>query len=123
MFRILVLYNIAERLDKGIPSDLICEQEIKIIVPLVVDLLTKRGYLVDTIKADLNLWEELKKRKNEFDLVLNLAEAFGDGNSNETLIPAMLEGLGIPFTGASSHNMHFTLDKEKTKESERSVSK
>jgi len=27
----------------------------------------------------------------------------------------MLEGLNIPFTGRIAHNMHFTLDKEKTK--------
>jgi len=44
-----------------------------------------------------------------------MAEAFGGGNSNETLIPAMLEALHIPFTGASAHNMHLTLDKEKSK--------
>jgi len=48
-------------------------------------------------------------------MVLNLAEAFGGGNTNEPVVPAMLEGLGMPFTGASLSNMTFTLDKEKTK--------
>lgn len=113
--RVLVLYNLAERLEKGVPNDLVCEREITIIVPLVVELLGKKGYYVETLKADLNLWEELKKRKGDFDITLNLAEAFGGGNINETTVPAMLEGLEMPFTGASSHNMHFTLDKEKTK--------
>lgn len=113
--RILVLYNLAEKLEKGIESDLLCEQEITIIVPLVSELLRERGYYVETMKADLNLWENLKARKNDFDVVLNLAEAFGGGNSRETVVPAILEGLEIPFTGASAHNMHFTLDKEKTK--------
>lgn len=113
--RVLVLYNLAERLEKGIQSDLICEQEIAIIVPLVARLLTERGYRVDTLITDFSLWEELKRRKEDIDIVLNLAEAFGGGNTKETVIPSMLEGLNIPFTGASAHNMHFTLDKEKTK--------
>jgi len=115
MKRVIVLYNLAEKLEKGIPSDLICEQEITIIVPLVVALLTKRGYQVETLKADFNIWEELKARKGSFDIVFNLAEAFGGGNTNETVVPAMLEGLSIPFTGASLGNMSLTLDKEKTK--------
>jgi D-alanine-D-alanine ligase len=113
--RVIVLYNLAERLEKGVQSDLICEQEITIIVPLVTQLLKERGYQVNTLMSDFNLWEELKRKKNDIDIVLNLAEAFGGGNTKETVVPAMLEGLNIPFTGASAHNMHFTLDKEKTK--------
>lgn len=113
--RVLVLYNLAERLEKGISSDLICEQEITIIVPLVVQLLRERGYHAESMVANFNLWENLKARKADFDVVLNLAEAFGGGNTKETVVPAILEGLSIPFTGATAHNMHFTLDKEKTK--------
>lgn len=113
--RVLVLYNLAQRLEKGISSDLVCEQEITIIIPLVVQLLNERGYKAEAMKADYDLWENLKTRRTDFDIVLNLAEAFGGGNTKETVVPAMLEGLNIPFTGASAHNMHFTLDKEKTK--------
>jgi hypothetical protein len=104
---ILILYNLAERLEKGVANDLVCEQEIRIIVPLVVKLLKKKGCYVETLKADLDLWEQLKKRKNGFDMVFNLAEAFGGGNSNEPVVPAMLEGLKLPFTGASLANMVF----------------
>lgn len=113
--RILILYNVAEHARKGIPSDLICEQEILIIVPLVADILRGKGYEVETLKASYNLWNDLGDKKDKIDIVFNLAEAFGGENANETLVPAMLETLDIPFTGASSHNMHFTLDKEKTK--------
>ena len=113
--RILVLYNVARVLKKGTETDLACEQEITTIVPLVVTLLQSRGYSVETLETTLNLWEELKERRGSLDLVLNMAEAFGGGNRDETLVPAMLEALEIPFTGASSHNMHLTLDKEKTK--------
>lgn len=113
--RILVLYNTAKQLKKGIKADLVCEQEIAIVVPLVKKLLKVKGHSVQTMETDFNLWEKLKRKKKSVDIVLNLAEAFGGGNANETLVPEMLEALEIPFTGASSHNMHLTLDKEKTK--------
>ena len=106
--KILILYNVAKQLKKGIESDLICEQEITIIVPLVKKLLKDKGHSVQAMEADFNLWENLKKKKKSVDLVLNLAEAFGGGNANETLLPEILEALEIPFTGASSHNMHLT---------------
>lgn len=111
---ILILYNIATQLKKGKPSDLECEKEIEIIVPLVRDLLVDRGYGVKTMRATYNLWENLKRRRNKIDLVLNLAEGFGGTNTNEPAVPAILEALEIPFTGSSSSNMNFTLDKEKT---------
>ena len=113
--RILVLYNIARDLKKGEEADLICEQEITIIVPLVAEALSVRGHQVETLETTFNLWEQLKARRGSMDLVLNLAEAFGGTNAHETLVPAMLEALVIPFTGATTHSMHLTLDKEKTK--------
>lgn len=113
--RILILYNIARNLKKGTVADLLCEQEIEIIVPLVNTLLTEHGHQVETLETTLNLWNELISWKGNVDLVLNMAEAFGGGNADEPLVPAILEALGIPFTGASTHNMYLTLDKEKTK--------
>ncbi len=112
---ILILYNIARDLKKGEEADLICEQEITIIVPLVAEILSVRGHRVETLETTFDLWEQLKAKKGSIDLVLNLAEAFGGTNAHETLVPAMLEALDIPFTGATAHNMHLTLDKEKTK--------
>lgn len=113
--RILILYNVARDVKKGTTADLVCEQEIVIIVPLIVAALSARGHRVSTLEATFELWENLKIYKPNIDLVFNLAEAFGGGNKDEPLIPAMLEALEIPFTGASAHNMYLTLDKEKTK--------
>jgi len=113
--RILVLYNVARDLGVGVASDIICEHEIEIIVPLVKELLLARGYEVETLETTQNLWNDLVSRLGTFDLVLNMAESFGGGNTDEPLVPAMLEALRIPFTGASSLNMQLTLDKEKSK--------
>ncbi len=112
---VLILYNKATTLETGVESDLISEQEIDIIVPLVTELLRARGYDTDTMLADLDVWEKLRLQKSTIGIVLNLAEAFGGGNTNETVVPAILEGLKIPFTGASALNMNFSQDKEKTK--------
>lgn len=111
----LILYNVAITMKKGDELDMVCEQEIRIIVPLVVKLLRAKGYEVETLEASYSLWEELKTKKGSFDLVLNLAEAFGGTNSNEVLVPTMLEALEIPFTGATAYNMSITLDKAQTK--------
>lgn len=108
-----MLYNLATVLKKGRQEDLVCEQEITIIVPLVVELLRQRGYEVITLEASLGLWNDLVRLKGHFDIVLNLAEGFGGANSQEVFIPALLEALDIPFTGASLHNFVVTHDKAK----------
>ncbi len=112
--RVLVLYNLATILKKGRQEDLACEQEITIIVPLVVELLRQRGYEVETLETDLNLWNELIRRKDQFDIVFNFAEGFGGANSQEVFVPALLEALEIRFTGASLRNFVLTRDKAKT---------
>lgn len=113
--RILILYNVAATIKKGDELDMVCEEEIQIIVPLVATLLQVKGYEVETLETNYSLWENLKAKKASFDLVLNLAEAFGGTNSNEVLVPTILEALEIPFTGATAHNMTITLDKAQTK--------
>lgn len=113
--RILLLYNRARQVRKGNERDLSCELEIEIIAPLVRDLLTEAGHSVELLETDYDLWERLKASRSCFDLVVNLAEAFGGTNSYEPLVPAMLEALQIPYTGATAHSIGITLDKVVTK--------
>lgn len=111
--KILILYNLATVLKKGSERDLACEQEINIIVPLMVEALRKYGHEVDTLLASLDLWDELTRRKGSFELLVNLAEGFGGANSNELFVPAMLEALDVPFTGAPFRTYVFAYDKWK----------
>lgn len=46
------------------------------------------------------------------DLVFNFAEGQGIGRSREARVPALLEMLGIPYTGSDPLTMAVTLDKE-----------
>jgi D-alanine-D-alanine ligase len=46
------------------------------------------------------------------DLVLNFAEGSGAGRSREARVPAVLEMLGIPYTGSDPLTLAVTLDKD-----------
>jgi D-alanine-D-alanine ligase len=113
--KILILYNVAVSLKRGVEGDLDCEQEILVIVPLAKAILELAGHTVTALECDFDIWERLKRLRGSIDLIFNLAESFGGTNSDEPLIPAMLEALNLPFIGASNRNMCFALDKEKTK--------
>lgn len=113
--RIVLLYNVARHVRKGLESDLFCEYEIEVIAPLIEEILVAAGHTVELVETEYDIWERLKASRRSFDLAFNLAEAFGGTNSYEPLIPAMLEALEIPYTGASAHNMTLTLDKAITK--------
>jgi D-alanine-D-alanine ligase len=113
--KILIVYNVATSLKKGVPQDLDCEHEIIIIVPLIKGILESAGHLVSTLECGIYLWERLKEFQNKIDIVFNLAESFGGTNADEPLVAAMLEALDFLFTGASATNMYLTLDKEKSK--------
>lgn len=52
---------------------------------------------------------------HEVDLVFNIAEGT-HGAHRESQVPAILESLGIPFTGSSSLTLALALDKAKTKQ-------
>lgn len=111
--KILVLYNHATALVKGRQEDLACEQEILVIVPIIADILRNLGHEVTTLPAGIELWNELRKKRGEVDLIFNLAEGFGGANTNELFVPSMLEVLGIPFTGPGFRTYVIAYDKWK----------
>lgn len=111
--KIVVLYNHATLVKKGRQEDLACEQEILIIAPIVADILSGLGHEATTMAASLELWNEIRQKRDEIDLVFNLAEGFGGANSNELFVPALLEALDIPFTGSDFRTYAFAYDKWK----------
>ncbi|MCQ1537015.1 methyltransferase domain-containing protein [Methanosarcina sp. KYL-1] len=58
------------------------------------------------------LLEDLKKRAGKIDLVLNLCdEGFNNDPTKELHVPALLEQLNIPYTGAGPQGLAFCYDK------------
>lgn len=78
----------------------------------VRDALSLR-HSVSLIEADTQCFE--KFTKNRPDIVFNIAEG-RFGVSREAQIPAILEMLGIPYTGSDPLTLGICLDKSRTKE-------
>jgi len=68
---------------------------------------------VTLVEADENVYDKL--RQGEFDIAFNIAEGM-NGISREAQVPAMLEFLGIPYTGSDPLTLATCLDKSRTKE-------
>jgi len=68
---------------------------------------------VTLVNADLDAFETFRRERPE--LVFNIAEGLL-GASREAQVPAMLEMLGIPYTGSDPVTLGMCLDKRRTKE-------
>lgn len=68
---------------------------------------------VTPIEANEDVFERLRSMRP--DIVFNIAEGL-NGASREAQIPAMLEMLGIPYTGSDPVTLGICLDKSRTKE-------
>ena len=68
---------------------------------------------VSLVNADLDAFSHF--RRLQPDLVFNMAEGL-HGASREAQIPAMLDMLGIPYTGSDPVTLGICLDKRRTKE-------
>jgi D-alanine-D-alanine ligase len=68
---------------------------------------------VEIVEADEDAYDKLKK--GDYDFAFNIAEGVR-GEAREAQIPAMLEMLGIPYSGSGVTTLAITLDKRRTKE-------
>ncbi len=109
--RIAVVYTITEPKVEGRRSKHLQPQEDPTL-QAVGEALRAAGHQVWFVPADLDLPRRLQAPQP--DLVFNLATGVG-GGSGQTLVPSMLEALGIPFTGSDSIAHALALDKARTK--------
>ena len=81
-------------------------------VEAIAGALRSGGHEVHFVEADRDLPRWLAT--HSVDIVFNIAEGF-DGAHRESQTPALLEWLGIPYTGSSAVTLALALDKAKTK--------
>ena len=81
----------------------------------MIKALETLGHNVFRVEADEDAYLKLKKIKNKIDLVFNVAEGI-KGQDREAQLPAMMEMLGIPYTGPRPLSYALGLDKAKAKE-------
>jgi len=97
--------------DEGLPEDFYAEFDDEETVNAIAEALRKGGCKVTKIEADEKAYGKLRRLKP--DIVLNIAEGLR-GESRESYIPAMLEMLGIPYTGSEPLTLAISLNKALT---------
>jgi D-alanine-D-alanine ligase len=94
------------------PGDLYAEWDDIHTIRAVESALATR-HRVTLVEADLDTFETLRRLRP--DLVFNIAEGLY-GNSREAQIPALLDMLGLPYTGSDPVTLGLCLDKRRAKE-------
>ncbi len=109
-------YNVRKNLEYSLQAD---QSDIEFdpisVVDDIVSKIEQLGHSVIKIEADLDAYENLKKHKNEIDLVFNIAEGLG-GDARESQIPLFCEMLGIPYTFSSPTTHAIKIHKHYAKE-------
>jgi len=111
--RVGLTFNLKRQVkpDEGLPEDFYIEFDDEETVNAIADALEKGGCNVTKIEADEEAYGKLKRLKPN--IVFNIAEGIR-GESRESQIPAMLEMLGIPYTGSGPLTLAIALDKALT---------
>jgi D-alanine-D-alanine ligase len=93
-----------------LPDDFQEEFDSPITIEAIAAALRDLGHEVDLLGNGRELIERLLADPPEF--VFNIAEGQGIGRSREARVPALLEMLGIPYTGSDPLTLAATLDKD-----------
>jgi D-alanine-D-alanine ligase len=113
--KIALIYNLKKKiLDKNKPDDFYSEFDSPKTVNSIAGALRARGHKVRLIEAEHNLLDYLFRNRKKVDFVFNIAEGI-NGAGRESQVPAMLDFLGIPYTGSNVLAMAVALDKAYTK--------
>jgi D-alanine-D-alanine ligase len=98
--------------DPSLPLDHYSECDSLKTVGYITKAIEAAGHTVVAVEADATLPKWLSE--NKVDLAFNIAEGF-HGEAREALVPALLETLGIPYTGSGVLALALALDKARSK--------
>jgi len=112
--KITVIYNRVGQLVKGMPNDLLADDDTVVMAQAVADALKTRFASVSLF--ELNEKNIKKLPVNNTDCFFNLCGGIGDMPQSEHLAVQLLEESGVPYTGSSAEAVALTTDKVATKE-------
>jgi D-alanine-D-alanine ligase len=112
--RIALLANLKKNAPQGPgePRDRWSELDSERTVEAIAASLRQGGHQVTFLEGDESLCGHL--RRGDFDIAFNICEGHR-GDARESHVPALLEMLGIPYTGSKVLCLALTLDKPMTK--------
>jgi D-alanine-D-alanine ligase len=96
--------------DSRLPDDFQEEFDSPATIEAIADVLRDLGHVVEKLGDGRELLEQLLADPPEF--IFNFAEGQGVGRSREARVPAVLEMLGIPYSGSDPLTLAATLDKD-----------
>jgi D-alanine-D-alanine ligase len=110
--RIGITYDLKAAVPAGseAPDDFQEEFDSPATVEAIASVLRHLGYEVEKLGDGRELLERLLAYPPDF--VFNFAEGHGIGRSREARVPAVLEMLGIPYSGSDPLTLAATLDKD-----------
>ena len=110
-----MVYNLKRpvRAHDALPVDFYSECDSTSTIEAIAEALRRGGHAVHLVEADANLPAWLAA--HPVNVVFNIAEGAA-GPHRESQVPAILESLGIPFTGSDSVTLALALDKARTKQ-------
>lgn len=112
--RIALIHNLKPaRKDPNLPADYYSECDSRKTIRGIARTIRQVGHTVFPVEADDRLPGWL--RKHRVDLAFNIAEGF-HGPAREARVPALLELMGIPYTGSGVLALALALDKAKSKQ-------
>lgn len=113
MIKVALVHNLKKSKSKDQPKDYFSEFDSAETVEAIASSLRLGGHQVFSVEANRDLFDNL--RANSVDIVFNIAEGFS-GVSRESQIPAMLDFLGLPYTGSGVLTLALSLDKAMAKQ-------
>ncbi len=114
IFRVALLANLKANAPhfEGMAADQWDDLDSEKTVKALVDAICAGGHACEFLEGDVTLFETVRKYKP--DICFNICEGhFGD--LREAQVPAILEMLGIPYTGSRVLTLALALDKPMTK--------
>ena len=112
--KIALLANLQANAPKSAlePEDRWAELDSEHTVKGIAEALEQAGHEVTFLEGDITLCHRLKS--GDFDIAFNVCEGH-QGEARESQVPAILEMLGIPYTGSKVLCLALTLDKPMAK--------
>jgi len=113
--KVAVVYNMKKKAHNSqLPADFYSEFDSEKTVRAIQDALAGGGNEVSLIEADSHFLENILKNRDRIDIAFNIAEGEG-GTSRESRVPAILDYVGIPYTGSGVLSLTVGLDKAASK--------
>jgi D-alanine-D-alanine ligase len=112
--RVALIYNMKYHVEAepGAPPDALAEYDSAETIQALEDALCSKGHEVIRLEADETLVDTVRRAAP--DICFNIAEGLR-GDARESQVPALLEMLGIPYTGAGVLAHALSLDKAMAK--------